>query len=122
MSFSQPIRPTVAIDTNVLLATINRRNYEFFIYTAFENKQFEWAVSTDILDEYAEKLAEFYSPNTANYVLDILCIATNVIFLEPYYRWNLIENDPDDNKFSDLALSANAHYLITYDKHFDLFR
>ncbi|GAB2597034.1 hypothetical protein GCM10027190_51400 [Spirosoma areae] len=44
------------------------------------------------------------------------------MFLEPFYRWNLIEVDPDDNKFSDLALSANAHCLVTYDKHFDLFK
>ena len=79
-------------------------------------------MSTEILNEYAEKLTEFYSPNTADYVLDILCSATNVIFLEPYYRWNLVESDPDDNKFADLALSANAHCLVTYDKHFDLFK
>jgi len=116
------IRPAIVIDTNVLIATINRRNSEYFIYSAFEAKQFDWVVSTEILDEYAEKLTEFYSANTANFVLDILCSATNVVFLEPYYRWNLIEIDTDDNKFSDLALSANAYCLVTYDKHFDLFK
>ena len=26
--------------------------------------------------------------------------------------------DPDDNKFADLAISANANYLVTHDKHF----
>jgi predicted nucleic acid-binding protein len=30
----------------------------------------------------------------------------------------LIETDPDDNKFADLAISANANYLVTHDKHF----
>ncbi len=49
----------VVIDTNVLIATINRKNFEFFIYTAFANKQFEWVVSTEILLEYAEKIADF---------------------------------------------------------------
>jgi putative PIN family toxin of toxin-antitoxin system len=114
--------PAIVIDTNVLIATINRRNQEFFIYEAFVEKQFNWIVSTEILDEYAEKLTDFYSQATANYVLDVLCTATNVIFLEPYYRWNLIHVDPEDNKFADLALSANSQGLITFDRHFDLFK
>jgi uncharacterized protein len=112
----------VVIDTNVLRTTINRKNFEFFIYEAFAAKQFEWFVSTDILNEYAEKLGEFYSESTADYVLDLLCNATNTVFAEPYYFWNLIKEDPDDNKFADLAISINADCLVTYDKHFDIFK
>ena len=114
--------PAVVIDTNVLITTINRRNVEFFIYEAFAAKRFDWVVSTEIIDEYAEKLTEFYSSSTADFVLDILCSATNVVFSEPYYRWNLIETDPDDSKFSDLAILTNVHCLVTYDAHFDLFK
>ncbi|GAB3548350.1 putative toxin-antitoxin system toxin component, PIN family [Spirosoma fluminis] len=123
MTFSDlPSLPLVVIDTNVLIATINRRNTEFFVYEAFAAKKFTWVVSTEILNEYAEKLTEFYSQNTANYIIDILCTATNVTFHEPFYRWRLIEVDPDDNKFSDLALSANAYCLVTFDNHFNLFK
>ena len=53
------------IDTNVLIKTIKRTNFEFFIYELFENEKFEWVVSTSILDEYEEKLTEFYSQKTA---------------------------------------------------------
>lgn len=112
----------VVIDTNVLRTTINRKNFEFFIFEAFNNKLFDWVVSTEILEEYAEKLTDFYSPKTADFVLDILCTATNVVFSEPYYQWDLITEDPDDNKFSNLALSVNAHCLVTYDKHFNIFK
>jgi predicted nucleic acid-binding protein len=42
----------------------------------------------------------------------------NVTLQEPFYKWNLIENDPDDNKFVDLAIACGADYLITEDKHF----
>jgi uncharacterized protein len=112
----------VVIDTNVLRTTINRRNFEFFIYEAFEAKLFDWVVSTEILEEYAEKLTEFYSTQTANYILDILCSANNVIFSEPYYRWNLIQDDFDDNKFADLAISVNAHCLVTFDRDFNIFK
>ncbi|WP_134088820.1 putative toxin-antitoxin system toxin component, PIN family [Olivibacter sp. XZL3] len=115
------LKPKLVIDTNVLITTINRSNPEFAIYEAFEKKAFEWIVSTEILTEYAEQLTNFYSEATANFVLDILCTATNVIFTEAYYRWKIIKEDPDDNKFADLALSASADALLTFDKHFNVF-
>lgn len=114
--------PKFVIDTNVLITTINRANPEFGIYQAFERKSFVWIVSTDVLAEYAEQVTSFYSEFTANFVLDILCTANNVIFTEPYYRWNIIDDDPDDNKFADLAISATADALITFDKHFNVFK
>ncbi|WP_020596606.1 PIN domain-containing protein [Spirosoma panaciterrae] len=51
--------PAVVIDTNVLIATINRRNAEFFIYEAFAAKKLAWIVSTELRDEYAENLLIF---------------------------------------------------------------
>lgn len=110
------------IDTNVLLKTIKRTNPEFFIYEAFESELFEWVVSTEILNEYEEKLIELYSVRTANLVLEILCNANNVVFAEPYFHWNIILDDPDDNKFSDLAIASNVDCLVTFDKHFNIFK
>ena len=109
------------IDTNVLIKTIKRTNFEFFIYELFENEKFEWVVSTSILDEYEEKLTEFYSQKTAYLILEILCTANSVIFAEPHFQWNLIEEDPDDNKFADLAISI-ADCLVTFDRHFNIFK
>jgi putative PIN family toxin of toxin-antitoxin system len=114
-------RPKLVVDTNVLITTINRKNPEYFIYTAFESKSFDWIVSTEVLAEYAEKLTDFYSETTANLVFDILCTATNVIFAETYYRWGIIQEDPDDNKFADLAISASADGLLTFDRHYQVF-
>ena len=114
-------RPRVVIDTNVLLATINRNNPEFFIYELFRSKQFDWVISTGVLAEYEEVLTNFYSAETANLVLNILCTATNVIFTEPYFVWALIE-DADDDKFSNLAISSNALCLVTYDRGFNVFK
>jgi uncharacterized protein len=111
----------VVIDTNVLLATFNRKNFGFFIYQAFAQKKFDWVVSTEILMEYAEKIAEFYSIETANFIIRAICTSENTIFAEPSFKWHLIEEDPDDNKFADLALSQNAYCLVTYDRHFDIF-
>jgi predicted nucleic acid-binding protein len=79
-------------------------------------------ISNEILTEYEEKLANKYSTETANLVLSILNVAPNVIFDEPYFKWNLIGDDPDDNKFADLTISGNADYLVTNDKHFNILK
>ena len=112
----------IVIDTNVLLATIKKGNFERFVYEAFKEERFEWVVSTEILKEYEETLINFYSVETAELVLGILENAPNVIFEEPAFRWGFIVEDPDDNKFSDLALSTNANFMLTRDKHFNIFK
>lgn len=108
----------VVIDTNCLIVSIPRKNPEYWLYEAFAAQKFQWVISNEILHEYEEQLAQFYSPLTADIVLKILTAAPNVVFQEPFFRWNLIEADPEDNKFADLAISANVHYLITHDRHF----
>ena len=40
----------------------------------------------------------------------------------PYFRWQLIVSDPDDDKFVDVAISANVDYLVTNDKHFNILK
>jgi predicted nucleic acid-binding protein len=70
------------------------------------------------MTEYEEKITERYSTKTAELVLSILNVAPNVIFAEAYFKWNLVENDADDNKFVDLTIADNADYLVTNDKHF----
>jgi putative PIN family toxin of toxin-antitoxin system len=112
----------IVIDTNVLIKTIRRTNPEFTIYKAFIAEHFEWVVSTGVLNEYEEKLCEFYSEKTSQLVIEVLCTAPNVIFTEPHFQWNIIEEDPDDNKFADLAISANADCLVTFDRHFNVFK
>jgi uncharacterized protein len=110
------------IDTNCLIASIPPKNPEYWLYKAFRNKAFDWVIGNEILLEYEEKLSDFYSPYTADLVLNILLTSSNIIRAEPFTRWQLITNDPDDDKFADLAISSNAHYLVTNDHHFDVLK
>lgn len=52
--------------------------------------------------------------------LQIIENSINVLFITKYFRWNLIDIDPDDNKFVDCAVSCNAHFLVTNDKYFNV--
>lgn len=112
----------VIIDTNCLIASIPPKNPEYWLYRAFRDKAFDWVIGTEILLEYEETIGDFYSPYTADLVLNILLNASNVIRSEPFTRWQLIKDDPDDNKFVDLAISANVHYLVTNDHHFEILK
>jgi uncharacterized protein len=110
------------IDTNCLIASIPSKNPEYWLYKAFRSKAFDWVIGTEILLEYEEVVSDFYSPLTADLVLNILLTASNIIRAEPFTRWQLITKDADDNKFADLAISANVHYLVTNDHHFDVLK
>ena len=57
----------------------------------------------------------------ADIFIESLINLPNTTFIKPYYSYNLIENDPDDNKYIDCYLASNSVYLITNDKHFDIF-
>lgn len=112
----------VIVDTNCLLASIPPKSVHYWLYIAFEGEKFDWIVSNEILSEYEEKITNRYSGITADLVLSILSAAPNTIFAEPFYRWQLIENDPDDNKFVDLAIAQSADFLVTNDRDFNILK
>jgi len=45
-----------------------------------------------------------------------------VHYTATYYKWRLIEVDPDDNKYCDCAIAGKADYIVTEDKHFDVLK
>lgn len=112
----------VVIDTNCLRASIPPKSPFYQLYLDFMAGKFVWFVSTEILLEYEEVLTRTYSQNTAQLVLNQLAIAPNVVFSEPAFRWELINSDPEDNKFADLAISINADFMVTNDRDFDVFK
>ncbi len=112
----------VVIDTNCLIASISRSSEHYWLYAAFIERRFEWVVSQEILLEYEEKLGEFYAPSLAENVLKLLAVAPHVIHIEASFRWGLIDADPDDNKFVDIAFASGADYLVSNDRHFQVLR
>lgn len=110
------------VDTNCLLASLNRKSPFHRLYELFAAEAFHWVLSNEILSEYDEILTRHYSAGTSAHVLEILLSAPNTSFQEAYFKWQLIEADPDDNKFADVAIAANADYLVTNDQHFAILK
>ena len=110
----------ILIDTNILLAIVPKRSKVRWLYDALREQKFTLVVTTEILDEYAEKLEWFYSSNFADLVLEEILNLPNIEQTQIFYNWHIIEEDPDDNKFVDAAISSGADYIITHDKHFKI--
>ena len=55
-------------------------------------------------------------------VVQVILNSENVVFTHPTFRFNLITADPDDNKFVDCAIVANADYIVSQDSHFNVLK
>lgn len=110
----------IVLDTNCLLQAISRRSRFYPIWREFVKGQYELCVTTEILDEYEEILSRHTSPIVGRMVVEAILRANNVVRVDAQFRFGLIETDPDDNKFVDCAIVANAEYIVTDDAHFDV--
>jgi uncharacterized protein len=110
----------VVIDTNVLLVSIGRKSRHNWLFQAILDERCTVLVSTEILLEYEEIITRRTRAEIALDVLETLVSLPNVEPTEPYFRWNLIAEDPTDNKFVDCAIAGRADVLVTEDSHFDI--
>ena len=92
------------------------------MWEAFLCGKFDLCYTTEILQEYEEILSRFYFPKIAEFTVGTLVKAPNTIQITPYFKWNLITADPEDNKSADCALNAGADYIVTNDKHFNILK
>ena len=112
----------IVLDTNVFLVSLVSHLKYYWVFEKLINSKYELAVSNEILTEYLEVVSQRYGLTETETKLDFLLLFPNVRLVIPYYHWQLIENDDDDNKFVDCAVASNADYLVTNDKHFNVLK
>lgn len=92
------------------------------IWTEFLNGDLEICVSPEILLEYEEIVSQKISSRMATILMEALTNRTNLVRTTPTWRFNLITQDPDDNKFVDCAICGMAEYIVSNDRHFDILK
>ena len=112
----------VILDTNVLLTSLLKTSKYRPIFDALLNKKYELILSHNILQEYVEIIEQKTNPVIAQNVSELLINLENVQKIEVYYRWLLISQDPDDNKFVDCAVAGNVKFVVSNDKHFKILK
>jgi len=108
----------IVIDTNCLLAILPSASPYHKVWTEFLLGKIELCVSNEILMEYEEILSQKTSPYFADAIIKALLNRRNLIRVSPNWRFKLITQDPDDNKFVDCAITGQAQILVSNDKHF----
>lgn len=111
-------RLKIVLDTNILLVSISSKSKYHWVFSELLNGNYELFVTNEILLEYEEIISSKYNINVAKNVIRTLLYLENVTLITPYFKWNLIVNDKDDNKFVDCYIFSNSNYLVTHDKHF----
>jgi putative PIN family toxin of toxin-antitoxin system len=112
----------VVLDTNIILSSVSPYSPYRLVFDKLDDFAYEVAVSTEILSEYEEKLSEIFNSKVAQLNLDFLMINPNIHLVSPSFQTRLIYPDLDDNKFVDCAFAANAHYLVTNDRDYNILK
>lgn len=110
----------VVLDTNSLIVCIGRESRYRPIFDAILAGKIRLLISNDILHEYVEILGSRTSPLVADSIASFLTKSPDVEKIQIYFKWGIITQDADDNKFVDCALNGRADFLVTDDKHFNL--
>ena len=111
----------IVLDTNCLLPSLKRDSIYYPIWSYFIKGAYCLCVTDDILNEYEEIIAQKTgSAEIAQNIINAIINRSNTRHIEVFYHFGLITVDPDDNKFVDCAIKANAKYIVTEDHHFDI--
>lgn len=112
----------IVLDSNALIQILGAHSKYNVLWQRFMERCFTLCVSNDILHEYEEMLQQKSSSFACEMFMKMIALAPNVIYKEPFYAYNLITADPDDNKFVDCAIATNALYIVTDDQHFNVLK
>ena len=112
----------VVLDTNCLLQALPSRSPYHKIWTEVLAGRISLCVNTEILNEYEEILAEKTTAEIAHNVVEAIARLDTTCFQGVYIHFGLIDADPDDNKFVDCAVAADAEYIVTNDTHFNILK
>jgi uncharacterized protein len=113
-------KPCIVLDTNVFLVSLAPQYKYHWIYQYILAGKFELCLTTDILLEYEEVVSQRYGIERIDGMFNYLLLLPNISLYTPSFRWYLIENDHDDDKFVDCYVTANADHLVGNDRHFNI--
>lgn len=110
----------IVLDVNILLSIISKKSPHRWIFDNIISGNIKLCISNDILHEYHEILLQKTNSEVANNLIKFISVSSSTILADIFYNFNLITNDPDDNKYVDCYISSNASIILTNDKHFNI--
>lgn len=112
----------VVVDTNVMISALARRSPLAPLFRAIAKGELRLAITSAIVFEYEEIAVERGGPAFAAKLMHWLSLVSaswgTIEQIHPSYQFQVIIADPDDNKFVDYAITANADFIITRDANY----
>jgi putative PIN family toxin of toxin-antitoxin system len=105
----------IVLDTNCFVSCIGKQSPYRNVFDAFLKGEITFCFSTEILLEYEEIFLQKWENEVTENLLSRLVRAENIEYITPYFKFNSIVTDADDNKFADVYLASNATYLVSND-------
>ncbi len=108
----------IVIDTNVLVTALrSRRGASFKLLTRLDDARWQVNLSTPLILEYEDVLKRpgmiaGFDTAAIDKLLDGICSIANLHDI--FYLWRPLANDPGDDFLIELAVRAQADFIITY--------
>lgn len=107
----------IVLDTNVFISIIGKTSLNRWLFDRILEGRSVLCVSHEIMLEYEEVLARQTTAEIAQNISQFLASFPFVEKTEVFFNWNLVVQDPDDNKFVDCAVAAGAFCIVSNDRH-----
>lgn len=92
------------------------------VWESFVSGENRLCITNEIIEEYIEIFQKLVGYEVSEYIVKTIINSPFTEFFTPYYHFELIKADPDDNKFVDCAIVARARYVVTNDHHYDVLK
>jgi uncharacterized protein len=112
----------VVLDTNVVLISLPKISKYRPILDGVLNSEYELIITNEILTEYFEIIQSKTNRAIAENFSEMILKLDNVTKIDVHFKWNLITEDVDDNKFVDCAIASGAMFLVSNDRHYDVIK
>ena len=112
----------LVLDTNSLIQCISRRSRYHELWLSLIDGRNTLCVTTEILNEYAEILERLTTQKFASLAVEVIINNPHTLFIDTFFHFNLITEDPDDNKFVDCAIASGAKFIVSNDHHYDILK
>ena len=107
----------VVVDTNVFISSFFGANPRKII-DLWKSGQITLCLSRPVIDEYIDVLVRMGLQNERELeeLLSLFAHGFHVLFTAKTPDLNVVEKDPDDNKFIECAVALNSKFIISGDK------
>ena len=110
----------IVLDTNCLISSLPKKGKYYQVWQDFFANKYILCYTNEILTEYEEILTQKLGQTIAQNIIKAIIARPNTLKFDPHFQFQLITQDVDDNKFVDCAIVANAQYIVTEDRQYNV--